>query len=200
MTVEIIKEVLEGIIKKREIFHSEGDLQFELAHKLKLRSDITKVRIERPYRINEKRFFCDIVFEEKDSKIGIELKYLTKKAIEEIEEDLFELQHNSINASPAHFLTDMHKLVQLIQNKNLESGYVVLLTNDLNFCKSPLERRYKNISLHEGRKIEGEFEFLYNIKQETFVRYSFPNTYVIKWDHMVSLSDGIPLKLLIIKV
>lgn len=140
--VRDLQDILTQFGKKHRIFHSEAQLQFELAweirKKVNCRVLLEVLTMEEPISNKIKRYYTDIVLEDNDYRVAIELKYKTAEF--KGENDVVELlNHGAVDLGRYDFLWDVYRL-ELLQNPNknsqvnvrkkCEKGFAILLTNE----------------------------------------------------------------------
>lgn len=157
-----IKKVLDELAKRRPVFHSEADCQFELAWEIKSTYDDASIRLEYPYRLlglgndptrNDK--YLDLIVKIDSSKFLIELKYLTRQAEISVKDEKFLLRTHAQNLRSYDVLRDLERLERACA---IEAclGYVVVLSNDKYYKQEPENRPdHAEFSIHQGRKIDG---------------------------------------------
>ena len=140
MNVNELKNKLEELISKRNLFHSEADFQHSFA--LLLKNNDSIVRLEKPFYSNKKikKIELDIFLKNKNENIGIELKYKTRKISNnkeiKIQNEKYRLsEQGAQNLGRYDFFKDVERLQQLKDEKKIEKGYVVFLTNDPSYWK-----------------------------------------------------------------
>ncbi|MBR9859788.1 hypothetical protein GYB22_03385 [bacterium] len=131
---------MESLSKRRPIFHSEADFQFELAWELKSINPELELRMEKPYDINEsERWYLDILIMDGQSRIGIELKYKTRVIPQAQLSSLGNLEsfrltnHAATSLGRYDFLKDIERIEYLIENEELDSGFCIFLSNDRSY-------------------------------------------------------------------
>ncbi len=139
LTHENLTEILKKLPKERPIFHSEADFQFALAWAIKEKFREAEIRMERPYNVEletgkSKKMEVDIIVKLSGEKIGIELKYKTKKLSGKFEDEQFNLKNQSATPLARYdFYADIERLECLKQSKHIDKGFVIFLTNDLSY-------------------------------------------------------------------
>lgn len=129
MKIDVLKQLLSKLSKERPVFHSECDFQHEIAYLIRHNEidnfgPIQKIRLERPYSINSKRFELDIYVEQNNERIGIELKYKTKSlpgGIVTIGAEEYHLKnHAALGSARYDFIKDISRIEQLIKSNHIE--------------------------------------------------------------------------------
>lgn len=184
---DVINEVLENLAKRRPLFWSEADFQFEFAWELhtKLGGE-AKIYLERRYEIdrassdnaNEKsdqpttnkslnKLYVDIWVEYDNKTYPIELKYTTKKCrINDTENRVETKEQSARDLGCYRFLWDIKRLEEIktsLRNKEVK-GYAIMLTSDEGYYNnSERSTLFDNFKLTEGRTIQpsdGEFKWV----------------------------------------
>lgn len=152
----ITDNLMKRLAQFRPILHSEADFQHSLAWEIQKTYPNAKVRLEYPYRLltnNEKdRNALDIWIE--DRGIAIELKYKTKKLIENIGGEDYHLKEHKTHNGRYYFVGDIARLERVVETSQLHAGYAVLLTNDDRLWKqsrSPTSAS-RDFCLHDSLK------------------------------------------------
>jgi len=148
------------LVRERECFHSEDDLKFALAWKLKENFPKANIRLERPYQNISgpgDAGFLDLLFND-GTPVGIELKYktivgrFTSKSGE-----IYNLKEQSAQDGGRHgFCFDVYRLENLVREKKISQGFAVFLTNDSLYWR--LGRKETNDSafrIHDDRILQG---------------------------------------------
>ena len=170
----IIKEL--GSVPR--IFNSEAQFQFELAWKINEQFNCT-VKLEelsRTYKNGQKNKteYTDIILEDETLRIGIELKYKTKK-LDKPEMNVHLKQQGAHTDNRKLFLEDVDRLDALTQSnitvqQPCGRGYAVMLTNDQTYCGNSVNAINQNCIHHckifdwddycEVQGTNGKFKFI----------------------------------------
>lgn len=86
-----VEAVLKSLGERRPIFHSEADLQHELAHELRAHDPELALRLEYPIGTNA-RASLDILLRKGNDRFGLELKYLCRSADVTVSDERFGLK------------------------------------------------------------------------------------------------------------
>lgn len=142
-----IEGILISLAKRRPVFHSEADLQFEFAWELRKSFD-GRIRLEYPMReIGELDIFLP------DPNVIIEFKYKTKKDSFIINGEPFSLKQQSANPLGRYdFLKDVSRV-----ETSLMKGYCIFLTNDPSYWRPDIRGNGKAFSFESDRIIHGTF-------------------------------------------
>jgi len=151
-----LKTALESLSKKRPIFHSEADFQHALAWEIHCLREDARVYVEKPCPLEQKHAHVDIVAEWAQHRIACEVKYCTKG----LAYDEFHLKDQG--AQDCHrydFLQDLCRMERVVGSGHAAAGYVVLLTNDTLYWRTPRPRRRATMDaalrIHEGATVRG---------------------------------------------
>jgi len=149
-----IDEYMMQLARKRPVFHSEADFQHELAWLIHEKQRNSSIRLEYPRTIDGKPAYVDILI--RQANCAIELKYKTAKQRVEIEGEVFALKgQNAQDTGCYDFLKDVERLEWLVDNRIIEHGYAVFLTNDQKYWLEPQSvntHRY-NFRICSGRSL-----------------------------------------------
>lgn len=195
-----IKQILVELGEKRQIFHSEADFQHSLACKFyenKTKLGIKEIRLEWRSFINEKNDYIDIILVTKnDELIPIELKYKTKKTnkIKDQNKEEFELKdHGARDLGGYGFIKDIERIESFIEKYTEKSnkGYVIFLTNDLNYIKRPSNKEvcYINFSIHQFRKLKKTLNWIGEKKSWKKDPINLNGEYEINWEDYSTLEN-----------
>ncbi len=190
-----IHSIMKALASRRPVFHSEADFQHEFAILLRETLPDCQIRLERPFGYH-KGGATDIVLMYNGSIYGIELKYLTKRLVYELEGEIFQLK--------AHGATDLRRYDVLKDAVRLEAfnavhrgkSFVIALTNDPAYWRptKKLTSIDAAFRLCEGRKVSGELHWASHASagsikgREIFLQLK--NEYQIAWHDYCSLPEG----------
>jgi len=158
LSIDFINNIMERLSSNRPIFHSESDLQHELALILANESK-KKIRLEKPFLNiplnNSKSIKIELDLFLPNEKVGIELKYKTiKRNIKFSDEEFFLKNHAAQNLGRFDFFNDLRRLQMLRKQGIIDSGFVIFLTNDpLYWTRIQRNNFSSNFSMEEGRVI-----------------------------------------------
>jgi len=158
--IEGLKQVLTSL--DRSVFHSEADFQHALAWKIKEKFKDAKIRLEKPFNVDGKVFYIDIFIEINNKKLGIELKYKTKKLNKLIKDEEYNLKDQGARDLGRYdFCKDIFRIERFIEKGYIDWGLVILLTNDKGYQtgngskKQSKETIDSQFRLPHGKKLEG---------------------------------------------
>jgi hypothetical protein len=175
MNLLFIEEVLKELGKRRPVFHSEADLQFEFAWEMRLRS-VEGIRLEYPMkRIGELDIFIQ------GSSEIIEFKYKTKKASLIIKDEHFALKQQSANPLGRYdFLKDVSRIEQSDSH-----GFCLFLTNDSSYWRKDVMGNGKDFCLSSGHSISGDLAWqekkVGSLGKNRLNNINLKGTYICNW-------------------
>ena len=174
---KVINKVLNNLAKRRPLFWSEADFQFEFAWELhKKLGEEAKIYLERRFEIdmdssdnaNEKsnqsttnkslnKLYVDIWVEYDNKIYPIELKYTTKRCkIYDAENPVETKEQAARDIGCYRFLWDIKRLEEIktfLRNKEVK-GYAIMLTSDEGYYNhSGRSTLFADFRLIEGRTI-----------------------------------------------
>ena len=184
-------DLLSSLIERnRLVFHSEDDFKFSLSQVIAERYPNFSVRLERPaeipmlYRNGQPtivRAPIDIILiDEIGNTIPIELKYKTKKAVFEFNNEKYSLSNHSANDVGRYsFRKDIYRIEKYLEkNQNSKVGYVLILTNDQAYSTSNAWDKNnidKHFTFHQGAIIPEKDES-WNSDSIDETKYYFDDT------------------------
>ena len=192
-----IHAILTELAKKRPIFHSEADLQHELAWQIHLTYRDAKIRIERPFGDQS---HLDLSVQTDSQTFAIELKYCTALLDVEADGEQFQLKNQSANDIRRYtFLNDVQRLERLVESQTADQGFAVIITNDAGYWKDPVHNFEDTIDaafrIHEGREVRGHRAWAPKASQGTKKGHEEPinlqGSYTIQWHDYSNLGEGV---------
>jgi hypothetical protein len=166
-SLEDLNRVVHNLSSDRPIFHSEDDLNFSLALKLKeYFGDRIRLRIEVPFPHDDKNERIDILVLEESRRIGIELKYLKAPINWEDGIDKYELKEQYANNILSYgCLKDIKRIESWIPDK-LDEGYTLWITNKPSFYGPKRHQKkptsYDQFRIFDGRQFGNGAEMKWN--------------------------------------
>lgn len=171
----VINDVLENLAKRRPLFWSEADFQFEFAWELhKKLGEGANIYLERRFELdndkdtrdkNHNKYYVDIWVEYQDGIYPIELKYTTTVCkIDDAENPVETKEQSARDTGCYRFLWDIKRLEDiktcLLEKHKTSStekevkGYAIMLTSDAGYYnKSKQPTLFDDFRLTEGRTI-----------------------------------------------
>ncbi len=192
-----INVILSHLSQYRPIFHSEADFQHALAWDIHRQFPDADIRIERPYRLNDKRIHVDIVVQSDRTTYGVELKYGTSKLNRLIGGEDYDVRDQSADDLTRHgFCKDIERLERLKQNNDIDTGIAVFLTNYPPFWTGPKTSKptnYETFRLHESRQLHGLLTWATNTSANTLKfaggNVELSETYDLRWTDYSMIED-----------
>jgi hypothetical protein len=124
-----IEPVLASLGARRPIFHSEADLQHELAHEFRMHDSALSVRLEYPIGLDS-RASLDILLRKGATRFGLDLKYLCRSARLTINDESFALKHQSAHDIRRYDVVKDIVRMERFTDRFEASAAVLILTND----------------------------------------------------------------------
>lgn len=204
ITLEEINKLVQECFNERGIFHSEADFQHSLAWKIHEKFG-KKFKIRLEFVFGSKH--VDIVLIDNsniNNKIGIELKYKTKEASEEINGEQYSLKpHGAQDLGRYDVIKDIERLEELIREEKIKCGFVIFLTNDKSYSNKCKGNACK-FSLEEGKDINGEIGWGENAGKGTIKgrerKLELEGKYKIKWINSPNISEKTIFRYFILEV
>jgi hypothetical protein len=154
-----LHEILNSLSNQRPIFHSEADFQHSLAWSIHKNFPNAKIRLERPCVGRNGRIYLDVWIRLGDERIGIELKYKTKRLHTTVENEEYKLRNQSAQDIGRYdLLSDLLRMEGLLESNYLDHGFTIFLTNDSGYWSDSGRRNRvdEDFRIREGRLIEGQ--------------------------------------------
>jgi hypothetical protein len=196
MKIEKLKKII-NMLPEQEPFCSEAQFQLKLAIELSKHFDV--VDVEHPFKIKwvsenkEKDIHLDILFGPKNEKIGIELKYKTKSIIG---------QDSNLKNQSAHdegrydFWADVSRLEKLKENKEINQGFAIFLTNDPAYYNYPKKIKAMDVKfrIHDTQKTNGSLNWLRESASHSTSFRQYPinltGNYTLSWNPFCEDKDS----------
>ncbi len=176
------------LARRRPVFHSEADLQHELAWELRHDSEVEEVRVERPFSEGRSRRALDLAVRRRGAWKGIELKYQTRRLQCELAGETFDLANQAAQDIRRYdFWKDVARLEDWTRSGRLSGGAVVLLTNDSGFWaegnSTVVDAAFR---AYEGRTVLGSLRWTSKASAGTTKGRSEPialsGRYQVRWN------------------
>lgn len=179
-------KVFSNLSERRLFFYSEADFQLALAWTI---HDMFQGMIVFPeYPLSrekgKRRRHLDIMIESERSRIGIELKYKTRKIPD------FDLQNQGArDVGRYKFLQDIERLETIILDEGYSRGYAVLLTNDPGYWEEPENQSTidRCFQIHEGERVFGVLHW--DQKDNTGTKKHHKEEITIRGDYTMKWRD-----------
>lgn len=158
-TVDDPNHVLSALSIERPVFHSEADFQHSFAWQLHLANAAARIRLEtRPTR----GMRLDVLVICDGRRLGIELKYPVRRFHGHVNNELFDLPHQSANDICRYdIIRDVVRVESMVANGLAEEGRAIVLTNDPSYWLSTrrpdvIDAQFR---LNEGRVLTGSLQW-----------------------------------------
>ena len=188
---KVINDVLENLAKRRPLFWSEADFQFEFAWELhKKLGEEANIYLERRHEINsassdsanEKatqstinksldKLYVDIWIEYEKVTYPIELKYTTKRCkVDDAKNQVKTKEQSARDAGCYRFLWDIKRLEEIktsLSPKEVK-GYAIMLTSDAGYYEERKPKQptlFDDFRLTHNRKIKKDTELKWNLSR-----------------------------------
>lgn len=153
----IVTGALQCLAAKRPVFHSEADFQHALAWQIQLDHPDARIRLEtRP--LPGRPVYLDMAVAVNGRRIAVELKYLVKAVLADIDGEHFELRPQSAQDVRRYdVIKDVCRLEEIVACGAADAGVMVALTNDPSYWSpgrvGTVDAAFR---LHEGQVLSGE--------------------------------------------
>lgn len=124
-----IEPVMARLAARRPIFHSEADLQHEVAIELRAMDPRLELRLEYPFGQGT-RASLDILLRKDDAQFGLELKYLCRSINVDVAGEQFRLRHQSAHDIRRYDVCKDIVRIEGFCRRFGAAGSVLILTND----------------------------------------------------------------------
>ena len=188
---EVIIDALNNLAKRRPLFWSEADFQFEFAWELhKKLGEEANIYLERRHEINsdssdsanEKathstinksldKLYVDIWIEYEKVTYPIELKYTTKRCkVDDAKNQVKTKEQSARDAGCYRFLWDIKRLEEIktsLSPKEVK-GYAIMLTSDAGYYEERKPKQptlFDDFRLTHNRKIKKDTELKWNLSR-----------------------------------
>lgn len=163
MFAGLIREALATLSMRRAVFHSEADLQHELAVQIARIDSTVEIRLERPVRLPGVRpINLDMMLWRDREQYALELKYVTARLEATIGGEEFLLKSQSAQDLRRYdVLKDIARIEQLLEAGVVSGGMSVTITNDRSLWQEAKRSATVDGSfrLHHGRTVTGSLRW-----------------------------------------
>lgn len=186
----MITAAINNLKNKRDIFHSEADMQFAFGWELGLMIPELKIRFEQPFEGKS----IDILYYQNDDIIAVELKYKTallEKRNHHGENFLLK-DHAAIDIGRFDVLKDISRVESFIQSGFATKGYVLFITNCSSYWENASYAGSQNTDdnefrLKQDRIINGSLKWPSQAKITTYGKeriggLTINGKYLVKWE------------------
>ena len=163
-----IHRVMAELAERRPIFHSEADFQFALAWRIAEMNAGCGIRLEKPFRRDDKTRYLDIWLP--GSRTAMELKYCTRSLSVEHHGEAFALKNQAAHDLRRYdFIADIVRIESLVsQGCASAPAYAIFLTNDHLYWQlgqpGTIDEEFR---LHEGRVLGGALTWAKHASKST---------------------------------
>lgn len=155
-------DALRRLSRERPVFHAEADFQHAFAWCIQREYPDTSVRLERPYEVDGRRWYVDVVLNADQDATAIELKYKTRRLEATIQGEAFRLKDQGAQDIGRYdFFKDVARIEQLIARGQASRGLAMFLTNDSSYWKPLRDDNvgFAAFSMHQDRTVQGCLEW-----------------------------------------
>lgn len=205
---EVIIDVLNNLAKRRPLFWSEADFQFEFAWELhKKLGEGANIYLERRFELdndkdtqdkNHNKYYVDIWVEYQDGIYPIELKYTTTVCkIDDAENPVETKEQSARDAGCYRFLWDIKRLEEIktsLSPKEVK-GYAIMLTSDAGYYEERKPKQptlFDDFRLAHNRKIKKDTELKWNLSRiaedkradhwsRNWPKFTLKGEYILQW-------------------
>lgn len=152
-----IPNLLTDLAARRPVFHSEADLQHELAWLLREVHPDLQVRLEYPLE-RPSNAAIDVLIRNGGEEMALELKYLCQRVEHEIDGERFALKPQGAQDIRRYdVLKDIGRMEQFLATRPAASAAVLVLSNDPSYWTGPKRDGTCDaaFALREGRTVTG---------------------------------------------
>lgn len=193
-----LTEAIQALKEERKIFHSEADLQFSLAWKIKQQDPMVDIRLEYCPAFAP-NMHIDIVVFDNGNAYPIELKYKTSAVDMVIGEERYSLKnHGAQDLGRYDYVYDISRIEFLKERWSLfQKGYAIMLSNDPSYWvakKGDRETVCDDFRIHSGIHKSGRLSWLSNASAGTIKGREAPivlsGEYDFAWDPFSTIGNG----------
>ena len=182
-----IPHLLIDLAARRPVFHSEADLQHELAWHLREVYPNLQVRLEYPLA-RPSNAAIDILIRNGGQEMALELKYLCQRVEHEIDGESFVLKPQGAQDIRRYdVLKDVGRMEQFLAARPPASAAVLVLSNDPSYWSGPKRDSSCDaaFALREGRTVTGVLDWADHAGQGTKrgreAAIALKGTYLMNW-------------------
>jgi len=206
LAADQLSTLLDALAVRRPAFHSEADLQHELAWELRASGAASAVRLERPFETADGTINLDLAATTSAGRLAVELKYWKKRLDIHLSDEHFALKNQGAHdISRYDFWKDVWRLERLIGAGLADAGAAIVLTNDPGYWR---QGRYGTIDaafrLHEGRVASGRLAWAESAGAGTTRGRTSPidlrGEYAVRWRDYSAPGPEVAFRSLVIPV
>ena len=204
--VDQLSGLLHALSARRPAFHSEADLQHELAWEFRASGIASAVRLERPFETADGTINLDLAATTRDGRLAVELKYWKKRLDLRLGDEHFVLKNQGAHdISRYDFWKDVWRLERLIDAGLADAGVAIVLTNDPGYWRrgrdGTIDAAFR---LHEGRVASGRLAWSERAGAGTTRGRTSPidlrGEYVVRWHDYSVPGPGLAFRSLTIPI
>lgn len=194
MTSAVVQGSLGRLAERRPLFHSEADFQHALAWQLQLDHPSALIRLEtRP--LAGRSISLDLALTVDGVRTAIELKYLVRALVTDVDGERFELRAQSAHDVRRYdVVKDLRRLEEIIDAGAADVGVMVAITNDPAYWMpgrdGTIDAAFR---LHEGATLSGALAWAEHAGAGTIAKrtemLSLGSSYVISWSDYSDTGD-----------
>lgn len=151
--------VLRSLAPKRQVFHSEADLQFAFAWEAKRLRPELQVRLE-THPEPGVSLDLELIHAEGGSGVAIEFKYMTRRWTGTHGGEKYTLKsHGATDLRGYDVIKDIGRVERFVETRLGWDGFVIAMTNEPLYWRRPTHHRPTNAEafrLYEGCHLSGE--------------------------------------------
>lgn len=204
MSPDDLRSALRALAERRAVFHSEADLQHELAWLLRERG-VSEVRLERLFHLGPEPINLDLLLLVGGERVAIELKYWKRGRTLDVRGERFVLKNQAAqDISRYDFWWDVSRLERLRAAGGIARGYAVALASDPSYWREgrtdTVDRAFR---LHHGRVVSGTLAWQGAGAGTTRGRtdaIALHGTYKLDWSHYAQPAPDYELRALMVAV
>ncbi|WP_336992624.1 hypothetical protein [Leucobacter sp. VD1] len=186
----LVRTGLFELAKRRPIFHSEADFQYELATQLTRLDSSVEIRLEWPVRVPGTRVInLDMLLRLNGLQYAVELKYITAKLDVTIGDEAFLLKSQAAQDLRRYdILKDILRVESLVETGVVGAGMSVTITNDRTLWRETLREGTVDeaFRLHHGRIVTGDLAWADHAAAGTIrgreAALSLASSYLLDWE------------------
>jgi hypothetical protein len=151
-------QVMQGLSRKRPVFHSEADFQHSLAWHIQQNNPAAEIRLELPFFRDQASQYLDCMIRLPEITIALELKYKTRKLELTSSGERFRLKNQAAQDLGRYdFYMDLARIEYLVDQSTNRIGWVIFLTNDSAYWKQArsVEYAYHEFRMEDKRVVSG---------------------------------------------
>ena len=190
-----IPDLLTDLAARRPVFHSEADLQHELALQIRDAHPNLQVRLEYPLA-RPANMALDILIRGNDQEMALELKYLCQRIDCEIDGEYFALKpQGAQDVRRYDVLKDIVRMEQFLTARPQTSAAVLVVSNDPHYWRGHRSTGTIDAAfdLREGRTVTGQLGWAEHAGAGSIKGRKVPlqirGTYTLNWHDYSQIND-----------